>query len=54
MTSKLEFDNEEDSNEYESKAIHNSKVYTKKSDISYLSVLYYLISWKDYLENENT
>ena len=42
-----------DSGKYEVEAIYNSAVYAKKS-ASYLSRLYYLVSWKGYLEEENT
>ncbi len=45
---------EGDSEEYNVKAIRNSKVYAKESDSGHLPGLYYLISWKGYPEEENT
>ena len=43
----------DDKNEYEIKAICDSTVYIKEL-ANYLSRFYYLISWKSYLEEENT
>ena len=40
--------------EYEVEGIRNSAVYTKKLVANHLAGLYYLISWKDYPEKENT
>ena len=42
------------SGEYELKAIWDSAVYTRESESGHLSSLYYLVSWKRYLEEENT
>ena len=39
--------------EYKVKAIQDSTVYAKKAD-KYLPGLYYLITWKGYLKEENT
>ena len=43
-----------DSREYEMEKIWDSTVYTRKSESGHLPGLYYLISWKKYLEEENT
>lgn len=48
--SQLEFD--KNGEEYKVKGICNSAVYARKSN-SYLSGLYYLIAWKDYLKKRN-
>ena len=45
-------DNE--SGEYKVEAIHDSVVYTRESKSGHLLGLYYLVSWKGYLEEENT
>ena len=42
-----------DNKEYKLEAIQDSAVYAKKAD-RYLPGLYYLVSWKKYLEEENT
>ncbi len=42
------------SEEYEVKVIRDSEVYGKESDSGHLPGLYYLVSWKGYLEEENT
>ena len=39
---------------YEVKAIWDSAVYAKESELGHLQGLYYLVSWKRYLEEENT
>ena len=39
--------------EYKLEAIRDNMVYTKES-AGHLPGLYYLVSWKDYLEEENT
>ena len=49
----LEFEAGDDK-EYEVDSIWNSTVYAKKSTTGQLLGLYYLVSWKDYLEEENT
>lgn len=38
---------------YEIEAIQNSTVYMRESKSDHLPGLYYLVSWKDYLEKEN-
>ena len=43
-----------DNKEYEVNGIWNNTVYAKKSTISQLSRLYYLVLWKNYLEKKNT
>ena len=48
----VEFDNG-DNEEYEIEAIQNSAVYVRESESGHLLGLYYLISWKKYLEEEN-
>ena len=40
--------------EYEIKEIRDSAVYARESESGHLSGLYYLLSWKKYLEKENT
>ncbi len=52
-TSKLEFESNCDGKEYKVEAISNSAIYARKSD-GHLLGLYYLVSWKGYLEEENT
>ncbi len=55
MTSKLEYENDGDSEVYEIEVICNNAVYVKESDRGYhLPGLYYLVSWKSYLKEENT
>ncbi len=53
-TSRLKFESNGDGEEYEVEAICDSAVYAKKSDSSHLLGLYYLVSWKGYLKEENT
>ena len=43
-----------DNKKYEVKAIRNSVVYARESESGHLLSLYYLVSWKRYLEEENT
>ena len=50
----VEFDTGNDSREYKVEAIWNSAVYTRESELGHLLGLYYLISWKRCLEEENT
>ena len=51
----MEFDaGDNESGEYEVEAIRDSAVYTRESESSHLPGLYYLVSWKGYLEEENT
>ena len=50
-----EFDaGKDDSREYKVKAIRDSAVYAKKSILGHLPGLYYLVSWKRYLEEAKT
>ena len=49
----LEFEPSNDDNKYEVEAIQDSAVYAKEVD-GYLPGLYYLVAWKDYLEEKNT
>ena len=53
-TELMELDAGNDSSEYKVKVIHNRAVYTSESELGYLPGLYYLVSWKDYPEEENT
>ena len=43
-----------ESGEYEVEAIRDSTVYAKKSESGHVPGLYYLVSWKGYLEEKNT
>ncbi len=55
ITSRLEFKNDGDGEEYEVEAICDSAVYTKELNSGHhLPGLYYLVSWKGYPEEENT
>ena len=49
-----ELDAGDDSGKYEVKAIWDSAIYAKESESGHLPGLYYLVSWKRYLEEENT
>ena len=49
----IEFD-AGDNEEYKVEAIWDSAVYARESESGHLPGLYYLISWKGYLEEENT
>ena len=40
--------------EYKVEAIYDSAVYARELESGYLPRLYYLVSWKSYLEKENT
>ena len=42
------------SKEYKLEAIQDSAVYAKESESGHLLGLYYLVSWKEYPEKENT
>ncbi len=54
-TSRLEFENEGDGEEYKVEAICDSTVYAKELNSGYhLSGLYYLVSWKGYPKEKNT
>ena len=52
-TIQLKFEVDENSKEYEVKAILDSAVYAKKSK-GHLPGLYYQVLWKSYQEKENT
>ena len=43
-----------DSREYKVEAIWDNAVYTQELKLGHLPDLYYLVSWKGYLEEENT
>lgn len=45
--------NKDNNKEYKVDAICKGKIYMKTQDSSYLSDLYYLVSWKSYLEEKN-
>ena len=53
-TLQLELENNNEGKEYEVEAIRDSVVYAKELESGQLPCLYYLISWKDFLEEENT
>ena len=42
------------SGKYKVEAIRDSAVYARESESGHLPGLYYLVSWKGYLEEENT
>ena len=50
----LEFEDNGKGEEYVFEAICNSAVYEKESGSGQLPGLYYLISWKGFLEEKNT
>ena len=60
MTKKRRVDNEtklnagNDSGKYEVKAIWNSAVYARESELGHLPGLYYLVSWNGYPEEKST
>lgn len=47
-TSQIEFENNNNSEEYEVKIIYNNEVYANKLE-DYLLGFYYLVFWKNYL-----
>ena len=49
-----EFEPSNDDKEYKVEAIWDSAVYAKESELGHLPGLYYLVSWKEYLKEENT
>ena len=53
-TLQLEFEDDGKGEEYEVEAIRDTAFCAKESDRGQLPVLYYLISWKNFLEEENT
>ena len=50
----MELDAGDKSREYKVKAIWDSAVYARKLESGHLPGRYYLVSWKGYLEEENT
>ncbi len=55
MDKTVQLELEKDNNkEYNIEIICDSEVYVKKTDSSFILSLYYLVSWKGYLEEENT
>ena len=52
-TSQLEFEDNHKGKEYQVEAICNNVVYAKDSESGQLPGLYYLTSWKDFLEEKN-
>ena len=50
----IEFDTDDDGEEYKVEAIWDSTVYTRESESGHLSGFYYLVSWKGYPEEKNT
>ena len=50
----VELDAGDENGEYEVEAIQDSKVYARGSESGHLLGLYYLVSWKEYPEEENT
>ena len=50
----LEFEAGGNNKECKMESICNSVVYTRELETGYLLGLYYLVSWKDYLKDENT
>ena len=49
-----ELDAGDNSEEFKVEAIWDSTVYTIKSKLGHLPVLYYLVAWQGYPEEENT
>ena len=43
-----------DKEEYKVEVIQDNAIYARESKSSHLPGLYYLVSWKKYLEEENT
>ena len=50
----MEFNVDKNGGEYKVKEIWNSAIYARESKSGHLLGLYYLVSWKKYLEEENT
>ena len=50
----MKLDTGDNNGEYKVEAIWDSTVYARKSESAYLPGFYYLVSWKRYLEEENT
>ena len=53
-TSQLGFEDNGEGEEYKVEAICDRAVYTRESESGHFLGLYYLISWKGFLEKENT
>ena len=53
-TLQLEFEDDSEGKEYEIEAICNSAVYAEESESGQLPGLYYLISWNDFPEENNS
>ena len=53
-TSQLEFKDDGEAEEFEVETICDNAVYAKESKSSQIPGLYYIISWKDCPEEENT
>ena len=49
----MEFDTSNDGKEYKVEAIQDSAVYARELESSHLLDLYYLVSWKEYPEEDN-
>ena len=49
----MEFDTGDNGEKYNVEAIWNNAVYARESESGHLPGLYYLVSWKGYLEEEN-
>ena len=49
-----ELDVGDNSGEYEVEAIWKIAAYARESELGHLPGLYYLVSWKEYSEEENT
>ena len=54
MDDETELNAGDNSGEYKVEAIRDSAVYARESESGHLLGLYYLVSWKRYLEEENT
>ncbi len=54
VMSQLEFESDDEGEEYEIETICDSAVYARESDSGHLPGLYYLVYLKGYLEEENT
>ena len=53
-TSQLDFQEDGKGEEYKVEAIRDSEIYARESESGQFPGLYYLISWKDFPEEENT
>ena len=50
----VKLDTGDENGKYEVEVIWDSEVYARELESGHLPVLYYLFSWKGYLEEENT